>query len=133
MQRTCRNCGVTKEADLFVRNATSHGGRSNTCKACRSAYSLEWQRDNPEQVQATKHKYRERGKEKAHEWHLKNKDRCMEQARAWRDKNPKRAREYADGYYKKNRGRILIVAAAWYQRNKERLKAERLAEKDGGD
>lgn len=75
MQRTCQKCGDTKDSELFVTSSDCRNGRRNTCKVCQAANARAWQRSNPKRCRATRHKYRDRAKVKAHAWYQKNKER----------------------------------------------------------
>lgn len=67
--RICRKCGIEKPStpEYFVRNKAKRGGLETVCHECNRARVSQWQKDNPDKVQARNGRYAERHPEKIKE------------------------------------------------------------------
>ncbi|MGW3427914.1 HNH endonuclease [Streptomyces melanosporofaciens] len=109
MQKTCNDCGVTKDVSEFTKRSNRKSGYDPYCKPCACERAKKWQRENPEKAKA-----------RDSAWYQANKERkkANDQRRlaGYRERRREidRARYIANGpEYQRERWN------RWYQANRE--------------
>lgn len=94
--RRCADCEEEKPLTEFY-EVRARGTRMARCRSCSKARVLEWQKANPEKLQALQKRYalkhRERKAASTAEWYQRNKKRNHANSAAWYRKNLARGAE----------------------------------------
>lgn len=109
----CNTCSTMKELSAFSRRKeNNYDGRMAQCKACTTARSTKWQKENPERV-----------KERDRRFYVAHAEARRRYSREWKEKNPDRVKKYNE----ENKERRAEIARVWDLENKDRRRANNKA------
>lgn len=129
--KTCTKCRLALDPSSFYRNAQARDGLLSRCKACQSAMTSKWWKDNPEWSRQRSAEWRSANPEKAREVcsrsakkaYAANPDKFKELAKAQRERDLDGARATSREYRKANPEKVKAILADYYKANADKIKA----------
>jgi len=106
--KTCCNCKIEKDINMFNKAIANKDGRNGTCKICRAKYKKEYRQINKIEIA-----------EKKKEFYNDNKEIISEKSKKSYIKNRVSILEYQSNYSKENKKLIAIRRKKYYEINKD--------------
>ena len=104
MEKTCTECRIEKNIDLFVK-------ARNLCKDCMKEYKKSYQLKNKDIL-----------KEKSKKYYLENKDNILERVSSHYENNKDKKLEYQKEYAQINKEKVAEYKSEYAQNNKEKIR-----------
>lgn len=111
--KICKKCGMEKPrtSEYFPKHKNNKDGLLGTCKACRSEYLKQYQKENAEKLKEYHKKYHEEYKVKNKELILErgriyrtvHREKKLESSRKWRINNPDKVKKQQSKWWRENR------------------------------
>jgi hypothetical protein len=120
--KLCKECGLEKNTKCFYKETKKKNGLSAWCRDCKDKSTKKWRKNNPEKVQKTKLKHKEKYPQYHVDRYWEDPEKYKKQSKKWREENPLKVKVIRKKSYDKDPQKSINRSKKYAKNNPEKIK-----------